>query len=328
MRSRRAALAVVILVTLTLLTMLAGCGPRIGAVESVAPDELVISLPSLVIDVQPDGEMLIQGRTLAEIGALLGQDLAVGPLDPGLVKFLVHGDIQHIQLDNTPDGPRFLINGEPIPSIRWDTESLSSLAVALEMVGVQAPALKKLLPLVQDFGLGLTVRFPLSPDAEPIPLHVTGPDSSASKARAAREAWLAAIGNRTPNLQLALHFDSNGVASFAGASQGLLSSLGLPLDGLSQPPEVIKSFRSLGIEQLTLSSGGDGVRVIINDDELPAMTWADGEMTHLLKIALQTGLQDSLISMDPNIARILDLIERWLPAVQTTEMQLTVTFGE
>lgn len=328
MWNERYSQALTALMGITVSLLLTACGPRISAVHSETTEKLMISLPSLVIDVQSDGEMLVGGQTISEIGSALGQDLSVGSLDPALVDFLTQGAIQHIQIDNSPDGPRLLINGEPIPSIGWDGDSLASLAVALELFGVQSPGLNELLPLVKDLGVGLTIRLPVPVGVEPIPLHVTGEDSSAARAEAGRAAWLEAIGNQPLHFQLELNFDNNGVATVGGIGQGWLSDLDLPLSGLNQPPEVIQSIRDLGIDRLSLASNEDGIGLLLNDDELPSVTWGEGEVTHLLRIGLQAGLQEPLSDMDPNVIRLLTTAERWLPAVQSTEVQLSVNFNE
>ena len=61
---------------------------------------------------------------------------------------MVNSQIQHIQIDNTPEGLLILINGKPIPSLGWDGESLVATAEVMEEFGADVvPLLDKILPL-------------------------------------------------------------------------------------------------------------------------------------------------------------------------------------
>ena len=96
---------------------LAGCAPRAfsGANASqAAPDALVVDLPALVIDIDSAGQPSIGNVPLKQLGDMFapGQlDSLVVPSD--IVALMTESNIQHFQIDNTPNGLLLLINGEP-----------------------------------------------------------------------------------------------------------------------------------------------------------------------------------------------------------------------
>lgn len=321
-------LTFLILGALTLgMLVLSSCGPRVGAVEATPSDNLLVSLPSLVIDLQSDGRLQIGGQPLADLAAAMGQELDIDPLDPIIVEALMNGNIQHVQLDNAPEGPLLLFNGQPIPSISWDADSLAALGATVDLFGTEPQSLHELLPLVRKLGVGATIRLPLADGAEPIPLYVTGEGSNAAKAQASQDMWLDILGDDPLRLKVGLNYAKDGTASLAGINAGWLSNLGIPLNGLNQTPALMQSVAELGIERISLSSDADGIRLAINDSPLPAIAWTDGEVTHLLRIVLQVALQESPGDLNRNVERIVAFIEEWLPAAQTTELELSVDFG-
>src|SRR3954470_16242388 len=114
---------------LTLLSVavivLAGCAPRAtsGLTAGQAGDNsLVIDLPALVIDINADGNPSVGNVPVAQLAATIPG--AAGQLDKlvapaATVKMLTDSNIQHIQIDNSPNGLLILVNGEPIPSVKW-----------------------------------------------------------------------------------------------------------------------------------------------------------------------------------------------------------------
>jgi hypothetical protein len=288
----------------------------------------VISLPSLVIDIQEDGEIVIAETPVVDLAAAFDQDLALEPLNPAIVDLLVRSNIQHIQIDNAPSGPLLLINGEAIPSIHWDESSLTMLGLVLEVLSGEENGLDVLLPIVRQLGVGLTVRLPIAPEAEPIPLAVTGESSAAGRALARQANWLEIREGEPLRLKLRIHYSADGRASLKAADEGVLSLLGIPLHNLDQSAETMQAIHELGIETLTLSSNQDGIALAINDQPLPSIAWTEGELSHLLTVALQVGLQEPADEFNRLIVRVLNFVERLLPIVQTSDLTLEITFED
>jgi hypothetical protein len=142
--------------------VLSGCAPRTGAGSSAAmamDDELVIDLPAIVIDFDTNGHASIGGIPAAEMGAMAGADLSTLALSPDWVSYFSMTNIQHLQVNNAAEGLGVLVNGQPVPSLEWDENSLVATAGALESLGIAVPVLDKVLPLVQQLGIGVIMRF-------------------------------------------------------------------------------------------------------------------------------------------------------------------------
>ena len=165
---------VLLTVLLVGLLMMSACAPRATGGEiaaSAAEADVAVDLPALVLDIQPDGSLSVGGLPLKELGAVVGQDLSAANLGPDTAAALASAGIQHIQIDNTPDGLLVLVNGKPIPSLAWDGESLVTTAEVVEQVGGPSVALlDKLLPLIGKMGLGVIVRAPVPEGADRLPL--------------------------------------------------------------------------------------------------------------------------------------------------------------
>jgi len=153
---------------LTLLSVaiivLAGCAPRATSgltVGQAGESDLVVDLPALVIDIDEAGNPSMGNVPLAQLGATFAPgmlDTLVVPAET--VAMMTESNIQHIQIDNSPEGLLLLINGEPIPSIKWDGEILSTTGGLISQLGAGAPVLEQMLPVIANLGLGVIVRFP------------------------------------------------------------------------------------------------------------------------------------------------------------------------
>ena len=310
--------------------MIAACGPRVGASEVAESEDIVVSLPSLVIDYGEDGQANIGGMSLTEMSELLGTDLSDLNLGADVIGQLTQGNIQHIQVLNTANGLLILVNGQPIPSLAWDGESLASTATALELFGMSMGGLEQvlpqLLPLIQNLGLGVTVNVPTSGDADMIPLYVEGDETAAAAAAAARTQFLDAVGE-APKIRLTVAYDDRGVASVAGIDSESWKALSVPLDALNLDPSDLQQFRELGLDKVGVASNDKGLFISINDSTLPHISWASGEVNHVLNLAAQAGLLDDLLGgEDADPAMVLALIEQFLPMLQASELDISLDF--
>lgn len=322
-RGRRSAVFLTLL--LVALTALAGCGPRAtGGEVAAAADQsqIVVDLPALVIDVQPDGTTTIGGQPVAELGTMLNQDLSTLNVPPETVDFLTASNIQHIQIDNTAEGLLILVNGQPMPSIAWDGEQLVATGEMLETLGGGLTLLDKVLPLIQNLGIGVILRFPTAEGAEPLPF-VAVDDEVATRAMAAQQEFLDVVGT-PPTFAVTVAYAEDGTWQLAGLTQAEVAQVlpMIPAGALNLQPGMIQTASSAGINEITLSTNSQGIFIAVNDQTLPYITWADGRINHTLSLIEQTGL----LGTDANVQIIMDTIEGLLPAVQASNIQLTVTF--
>ena len=135
---------------LAAMLILNGCSARAGAGETavIAPltdqlggASLLADLPALVISYNGAGEPSVGSTPLGDLQTLLPPTLLSQlTLDQATIERLVSAGIQHIQISNTPSGLRILVNGQPLPTLVWDADSLDNLLQLLEPVRPAAVA--------------------------------------------------------------------------------------------------------------------------------------------------------------------------------------------
>jgi hypothetical protein len=312
---------------LVAMVVLAGCAPRAGAGDAAAmtsdPMELVVDLPAIVLDVRSDGSVSIGNVPLAQLGDMAGADLSAVAIDPAMVDFMSAGNIQHVQVNNSSNGLLLLVNGEAIPSISYDGESLQATADALNAFGMAIPMLDTALSLVDQIGLGVIMRFPVAVGASEISLYVEGDGSSAAEAQAAQDEFLAAVG-APPRVNLPIFYEADGSFSVGDLTDEEWSALtGASLAALRLNTSVLEGLAASGISKLGLGTDAAGIHITINDSALPTLDWSGGKATHLLNVADQLGLWERL-APGMMIGEVLATIEGLLPVIQVADFDLTV----
>lgn len=333
MKKRQVTLWVSLL--LVAMVVLSGCAPRAGAgmTADMGGDDmgLVVDMPAIVLDVASDGSLSIGNVPLAQMGELLGQDLSGLAIDAGWVDYLSASNIQHMQVNNRPDGLLLLVNGEPIPSVAWDGDSLAATAGTLSALGVVVPLLEKVLPLVQNLGLGAIVRFPVAADAAVVPLYVEGDGSAAADAAMAQEEFLAAVGE-APTLHLPVHYAADGSWTVGDLTDVEWTQLtGAPWTNLRLNTAYINALGNAGVKQMSFYTDPAGIHVSINGQDLPYLTWGNGELNHVLDLASQVSLvQDFWNQMVPNadMGEVMAYVESVLPVIQVADANITVFFPD
>lgn len=319
---------VLVSLLMVVLVLMAGCAPRATSGETAAAadeSDVVVDLPALVLDVQPEGNITVGGQALTELGGGLGDSLASLNVPKETVDLLSTYNIQHIQIDNTPEGLLILVNGQPIPSLAWDGEKLVATVDVLEQFGPGVPFLAKVLPLITNLGIGVIVRFPVAEGEEALPMEGTDSEA-ATAARAAQEEFLAAV-ETPPVVHATVAYNADGtwtLGDMAGADWSAIAPGAL--DMLTMQPATIQAMTNAGIHEIGLSTNADGIFISINGQTLPYITWADGRIYHLLELAEQSGMLADMTGGDPNVSQILTAVESVLPAVQATDINLRVTF--
>lgn len=317
----------------TLLTVvvlaLAGCAPRATGGQTAAlpgADQLAVDLPAIVLDFDTSGQASVGNVPLAQLGSMFAPGmLDAVELPAETVDFMIESNIQHIQIDNAPSGLLILVNGEPIPSIKWDGEILTATAETLNQLGMGVPALEKLLPLVNHLGLGVIVRFPVSEGIAEIPTYIESPPSAAA-ARAAQEEFLENVGE-APRIILPVIYDIDGGWRMGDLSDAEWTSLtGLPWNALRLQPGIIEGLMAANISEISISTDASGIHIGINGRELPYIGWADGEINHVLDLAGQMGLWNTLADNGMNMGEIVGMVEKLVPVVQTAETSINVYF--
>ena len=311
------------------LVLMVGCAPRAtsGQIAASADEsQIAVDLPALVLDVQPNGNINVGGQPLAEVGGGVAAGLAASlVIPPDMVSSITAFNIQHIQIDNTAEGLLILVNGQPVPSIAWDGEKLVATADVLETFGAgQFALLDRVLPLLTNLGIGVIFRFPVAEGQDALPM-VAAESEAATRALAAQQEFLAAVG-APPVVHFTIAYAADGSWTIADLDQASLAQMGIPTNMLNLGPATIQSVSSAGISEIGIATNSDGIFISINGQTLPYLTWADGRVNHLLSLAEESGLLAMAMGDSPDTAAILDTIESLLPAVQASDVSLTITF--
>jgi hypothetical protein len=155
--------------------VLVGCAPRPGAGQgTVSEDELYVDLPAILVEFDENGDAIVLGRPVAELNDALGVDLSALSLGTETLEKFTANNIQHIQVNNTPNILRIYQNGNPLPAIIWDEAAMTALAETLTSMGTDASAIETLLPLLPNLGVGLALQMPVPAGQSAIPLQARG----------------------------------------------------------------------------------------------------------------------------------------------------------
>ncbi len=312
--------------------MMSACAPRPtggeGATRASGAD-IVVDLPALVLDIQDDGTLAMGGVSLEEMLSAAGQGAMASGLSipPDTVKMMEDAGIQHIQIDNTPQGLLVLVNGKAMPSIAWDGDALVTTAEVVDNLGVAPVALlDKLLPLITNLGIGVTVRAPVPAGDSAIPLGEIE-SGTAEKAMNAQAEFLASVVT-PPTFAIGVNYAADGSWDIAGISKEDLNTLVPGLgDALPSDPGFIDTMKGMGIDQLGFATSEDGFFLTINGDRLPYVTWADGRINNVLALAAETGMLDNAVP-GYDAQTLLQYVDAVLPAILATQLSLNINFPQ
>ena len=335
MYSRR--LALVLSFVLLLSLTLTGCSacPGQGALAANATsDQLVIDVPSLTVEFNDQGEAMMGGANLSQILPALGVSMPDAlNFTPEEIKQITDAGVQNLFIDVAPDGFTWYINGQPLPALKWDAETLASLQNIVGIVGADnADTLGAVVPLLGDMSLGVELRFPGAAADAPL----VGTVDQAAIKQASTDAFNQALtGLGIPPFAvgflqalppLTINFAADGKAELAGLPPMLMGFL--PPDalaGLNQTPEALKPVTDLGIESITVKTSPETLNLAINGNALPPITWANGEFTNLIDLAIGSGLLNKLTGADLSA---LEQVNQFLPILQNSKIDLTVNFAK
>lgn len=321
------------LVLAGLMLLLSACGPRAtggNTIELAEEYTAAVDLPAIVIDYDVEGVPSVGGLPLSGVMGLFGlsaDSAALLQLDPALVTHLTKANIQHIQLDNSTNGIILLVNGEPIPSLVWDDDSLVAMAEVMDMAGFGIELLDTVLPLIQTVGVGTIIRFPAAEDAPLIPTVVSGGERAVESMTARQSAFQETVGS-TAQLQVIVSYAEDGQWTVAGMDATQWAQiLPAPWADLNLPPSVVAQLSERGVATIGFATNQDGLFVSVNDKTLPYLAWGQGELQHLL--ALLSGPETIAYLTGGNgsgLDQLMPIAEQWLPVLQMADTRITVTF--
>lgn len=312
---------------LLVIILFTGCGPRIGGGETarqLSNSPVVIDLPALYLDYDRSGNASIGGVPVTALRELFPVDLARLNLSAAQIDLIMNANIQHLQVTNTPEQLLLLVNGQALPALAWATESPAT-AVETQALAAGMEQITIMLSTVVAMGGGVVVRFPISAGAPSIPLTRVETDSVVIEA--AQDEYLAIIG-APPHLVVDVFYQSDGSWKVSDLdATAWRAVLPLPWDRLNLGAEQLQRLRAGGIDTLILKSNRAGLFVQVNQQSLPHLTWANGELNTMMVLAAEGGLFRQLFGDTPTADSLAVTLEHLLPMLQVTEMELRVHFA-
>jgi hypothetical protein len=302
----------VVVLTVIAALLLSACGAATVPTTDETTDSgqrFLISLPRLVVDVDESGQASVNGLSIEAVNAIIPgaplPDLAVNPF---YVDWMTNTNIQHLEFVSTDSGVFVFANGEPLPYLAWDGDSLTNLGTVAGIANLPyGNLISRLVPIVQRTGLNIVLRFPAQPDATEIPLR----DPSV-----APEAMQPVTEEAAPSLvtRIDVNYNSDGVPTIAGISSRDLAEAGVFLP-IELTPQTLEQLRSNDVKELRFVSGPNGVFITVNGEALPQVSWNS---------ALLTNSADLYAQMNPDSPYIA-LAKLLLPELSNLDVDLRVT---
>lgn len=311
-------LLIILPLLLLALFVVSACESAPSDLSGGAETEFAVSLPRVVVAIDENGVPSVAGlsaETLKNLtfGAL---DLSYLRMDPNLIQNLMALGLQNMELVYRDDGLYVFLNGQALPFISWDEESLDNTADLVGAVGGLDPsfteALKTILPFAQRLGVDLAVTFPPAPGAEVVPLRDTTEEISATTMPASEEP-------SAVQLSVEVGYDENGEPSVPGGP--ILSLLGISTDMLRLPPATVAAMQNSGIEDLTISAQEDGIQLFVNGEPLPKLAWTEEGLDNIVQLVAYLYLGDQAGGMTQLLATVL-------PVLSQVDVELVLNFPE
>lgn len=305
-------LRVVVLVMIAAL-MLSACGAATVPTTDETTESgqrFLISLPRLVVDIDEQGKASVNGLSIERVNQLLpaGVELPDLGVNPFYVDWMTNTNIQHLEFTSTEDGVFVFANGEPLPYLAWDGESLANLGTVAGIANLPyGNLITRLVPIVQRTGLDIVLRFPEQAGAGEIPVRDPA---------VAPEAMQPATEEVAPSLitRIDVNYDANGVPTIAGISSRDLAEAGVFLP-IELTPETLAQLKANDVKELRFVSGPTGVFITVNGKALPQIAWNS---------ALLGKSADLYAQMNPDSPYIA-LAKLLLPELANLDVDLRVT---
>ena len=306
----------ILLPLLILVLLLAAC-------ESANPDaasaseDFAVSLPRIVIDVDSEGNPSVGGFGMDTLKSLTmgGVDYTWMRMEPTLVRRFSDMDLQHIEAVYRDDGIYLFVNGEPLPFVKWDEDSLDNTAQVITTFGGLDPqftdALKMIIPFAQRVGVDMAVRFPVVQGREITPMR----DMT-------QELKPAEVMDRAPSalqLRIEVFYDETGKPFVPGASFILENLLGVDTSQLALPPETIARMVQTGVQHIAIRTQEDGIQFYVNGEMLPKLAWSEDQLSVVADLIGQLYLGGQTEGMQ-------QVLEAILPALSQMDFELVLRF--
>ncbi len=301
--------------------VLVGCSPASPSLDTAASrvadyaessDHFSLKLPPIYVQYDNDGVLGVAGITTNDLYRWFRVDLRGLNLQPRVVAAFVQANIQHIEIAQGAEGLALYVNGQPLPYVAWDGESLRNVGELLPGFGVPfGQVIGKVLPLLQYTQLDLVIQFPVPPGAELIPFR----PRNAPAVVAARAEAVEGIGG---SLQMDISYDEEGMPSLFGLDPALLRAVGIDVRPLALNPNLVRTLMQANVQHIHLVNRPDGIHIYVNNKALPYVAWGDEHLNTALDLFTRmSGVGDP---------RIVTLVNQLLSGMRASNVDLLLRF--
>jgi sulfur carrier protein ThiS len=303
-----------ILALMVVVTLLASaCGAATvptGEETTDSGQRFQISLPRLVIDVDDNGAMSVGGLSMGAVNKLLpGLQLPETVVDPYYVNWMKNTNVQHIELVSGKDGIYVFINGEAMPYLTWEGDSLKNLGTVMGLAGLPyGQLITKLMPIIQRTGVNVVVKFPAQEGAAEIAMR--DPTQAPQAAEPVASDQPAALVTKVD-----VNYDENGVPMLAGMTTRDLAAAGLYLP-LELTPQTLAQLKTAGVTAMEFKTTPNGVVILVNGEALPQIAWNDALLNNGANMYAQINPDSPYIAL----AKLL------VPELDNMDIDLKMTF--
>lgn len=251
------------------------------------------NLPSIPLRIQPDG-------TAKVFGFSLGPNPIV---PPATLQQLQTANVQELQLRAGYNGIHVYNNGEELPYIKWDENSVNTLADVLRNLppemGIPGDMIAGYLPMLRQYGIGVTLDVPVAEGQTAVAIPRWSGETTVQEETAAESSL--------PPLSLGgIAFDESGSASLAGVA----------LPGVTLPPNVMGILSSLNAESLQIQTQPNGIDLSLNGQQLPSIAYDSSSISQLMNVAKPLMGDSPMVSTLDNV----------VPQLQGANLDLNLSF--
>ncbi len=296
---------------LLVVILIAGCGggpaQPVGGLELPGGEVFQIALPRIVIEVDTEGYPSVLGINPAMLG-FLGIDTTAMRLPKETVDLMVQGGVQHLEVASVGDRIVLVANGQLLPHLGWNAQSLAKLMDVLDIFQVQnAGLIRTLAEPITRLGLDVVVRFPVAPGAAVIPL--------AEQSTVYKLALTPYTDPPSLITKFEVRFDEQGQPSILGIKASDLMGPGAGNIQILQQ-DTLDKLRQGNVQHVEIRTKPESAYIYVNGEALPQLIWDSALLANLVEL---------LSKLAPDMA-LLPLIQALAPYADRADIGILLHF--
>ncbi|MER2598142.1 MAG: hypothetical protein ABTQ73_01310 [Caldilineales bacterium] len=302
----------IIAFTLILSLLLSACGAATMPTtdETTASGQrFLVSLPRLILDIDQSGRASVNGLSIETVNSLIpGAQLPDMGVNPVYVDWMTNTNVQHLEFVSSNKGIFIFANGQPLPYLTWDGDSLANLGTLAGIANLPyGELIGKLVPIVERTGLNIVLRFPMQTGASEIAMRdpAVAPEVLEPETKSGDPSFV---------VRIDVNYDEQGIPTVAGISSRDLAAAGIFLP-VELTPDTLAQFKANNVNELRFVSGSNGVFATVNGEALPQIGWNSALLDNSANLYAQINPDSPYI----NLANLL------LPELSNLDVDLRIT---